>query len=305
MRRFLLRRLILFCATLLAVSAIVFSLSRLSGDPRLLYLTENTTDEQWDAWGEEMGLDKPVVYQYLLWLSRASKGDLGDSLREGRPVTVIVAEKFPATLHLGLVSFAFAISIGVLLGTLAAIKRGTMWDYVGRVFALFGQALPPFWIGIVLMLVFAVQLDWLPAGRRDEPTSIILPAITLGWLAAAANLRLVRSSMLNVLDSEYIKLARAKGVSNRVVIWKHAFRNAMIPPLTNAGLTLVGFISGTVVTETVFAWPGMGRLAVEAVGQNDFPLLVGVVLAISFMYLTVNLIVDLTYSIVDPRIRYG
>lgn len=305
MRRFLLRRFVLFCGTLLAVTLIVFALSRISGDPRLLYLTENTTDEQWEAWGEEMGLNRPLVLQYFMWLGKAIQGDLGNSMREGRPVVTVVAEKFPATLHLGLVAFAFAITLGVLLGTLAAIKRGTAWDYAGRTFALFGQALPPFWIGIVFILVFAVQLDLLPAGRRDEPVSIIMPAITLGWLAAAANLRLVRSSMLNVLDSEYIKLARAKGVSNRWVIWKHAFRNAMIPPLTNAGLTLVSFISGTVVTETVFAWPGIGRMAVEAVGQNDFPLLVGVVLGISFMYLSVNLIVDLLYGIIDPRIRYG
>lgn len=305
MTRFLIRRFILFAATLLAVSIIVFTLSRISGDPRLLYLTENTTDEIWDAWGRQMGLDRPVVVQYLVWLGHALTGDLGDSLREGRPVMTIVISKIPATLHLGLVAFVFAISTGVLLGTLAAVKRGTMWDYAGRSFALFGQALPPFWIGIVLVLIFAVQLEWLPAGRRDTPSSIILPAITLGWLAAGANLRLVRSSMLNVLDSEYVKLARAKGVSNRAVIWKHAFRNAMIAPLTNAGLTLVGFISGTVVTETVFAWPGMGRMAVEAVGQNDFPLLVGAVLTISFFYLIVNLFVDLTYAVVDPRIRFG
>ena len=259
----------------------------------------------WDDWGKQMGLDRHVTVQYLVWLKSALTGDLGDSLREGRPVMTIVASKIPATMQLGLVSFVFAISIGILFGTLAAVKRGTKWDYAARTFALFGQALPPFWIGIVLVLIFAVQLEWLPAGRRDSPLSIIMPAITLGWLAAGANLRLVRSSMLNVLDSEYVLLARAKGVQNRTVIWKHAFRNALIAPLTNAGLILVGFISGTVVTETVFAWPGLGRMAVEAVSQNDFPLLVGAVLTISFFYLTVNLLVDLTYGLVDPRIRYS
>jgi peptide/nickel transport system permease protein len=302
---FLIRRFTLFAATLLVVSVIVFTLSRISGDPRLLYLTENTTDEMWDDWGKQMGLDRHVTVQYLVWLKSALTGDLGDSLREGRPVMTIVASKIPATMQLGLVSFVFAISIGILFGTLAAVKRGTKWDYAARTFALFGQALPPFWIGIVLVLIFAVQLEWLPAGRRDSPLSIIMPAITLGWLAAGANLRLVRSSMLNVLDSEYVLLARAKGVQNRTVIWKHAFRNALIAPLTNAGLILVGFISGTVVTETVFAWPGLGRMAVEAVSQNDFPLLVGAVLTISFFYLTVNLLVDLTYGLVDPRIRYS
>ena len=305
MIKFVATRVVAVAITLLAVSALVFALSRIAGDPRELYLGEFTTQEQWDAWGRQMGLDRPLVVQYLVWLGKAATGDLGKSLREQRPVTDIVAEKMPATLQLGLAAFAMAFILGLLLGVLAAVKRGTVMDYAGRTFAVLGQATPPFWLGIMLILLFAVQLQWLPVGRRDGLSSLVLPTITLGWLAVAANMRLVRSSMLEVLDSEYIKLARAKGVSVRRVIWKHALRNAMIPPLTQAGLTLAAFIAGAVITETVFAWPGMGRMAVEAVNQNDFPLLVGAVLTISFLYLAMNFAVDIAYGLIDPRIRYS
>jgi peptide/nickel transport system permease protein len=304
MQRFLLTRLASFIVTLLAVSLVVFIMSRVSGDPRLLYLTDYTTDEQWEAWGRQMGLDKPLVVQYFVWLGKAARGDLGMSLREQRPVTTAVLERVPATLQLGLSAFVFSTVLGVLLGVLAAVKRATIWDYMGRTFALFGQALPPFWVGIMLILIFSVQLHWLPTGQRGGIRHFILPAITLGWLAAAGNLRLVRSAMLSILDSEYIKMARAKGLSDTLVIWKHALKNALIPPLTQAGLTLASFIAGTVVTETVFSWPGMGRLAVEAVYQNDFPMLVGAILMISLLYLVINLAVDIAYGYVDPRIRY-
>lgn len=305
MFRFVARRVIAVAVTLVAVSFLVFALSRIAGDPRELYLGEFTTQEQWDAWGRQMGLHRPFLVQYLVWLGKAVTGDLGISLREQRPVTDIVIEKVPATLQLGLAAFALATVLGFLLGVLAAVKRGSTVDYIGRTFAVLGQATPPFWLGIMLILLFAVELQWLPSGRRLGPNSLVLPTITLGWLAVAANMRLVRSSMLEILDSEYIKLARSKGVSVRRVIWKHTLRNAMIPPLTQAGLTLASFIAGAVITETVFAWPGMGRMAVEAVNQNDFPLLVGAVLTISFMYLAMNFAVDLAYGLIDPRIRYS
>lgn len=304
MQRFLAVRVLAFIVTLLAVTVIVFIMSRVSGDPRLLYLTDFTTPEQWEAWGRQMGLDKPLFVQYFVWLGKAARGDLGMSLREQRPVIDAIAERIPSTLELGGAAFLFSIVLGVTLGVLAAVKRGSVWDYMGRTFALFGQALPPFWVGLVFILIFAVELRWLPSGRQGGIDHLILPAITLGWLAAAGNLRLVRSAMLNILDSEYVKMARAKGVSERMVVWKHALRNAIIPPLTQAGLTLGSFIAGTVVTETVFSWPGLGRLTVEAVYQNDFPMLVGGILVISLMYLTVNLAVDILYGYVDPRIRF-
>lgn len=305
MQAFLLRRFFGMLVVLIAVTVIVFAMSRVQGDPRLLYLNDSTTEEQWDKWGEEMGLDKPVVVQYAVWFGKAIRGDLGISLREARPVTTAVIERLPATLQLGLAAWIFAIAVGWPLGVLSAVKRGTLWDYLGRGFALFGQALPPFWVGIMLILVFSVQLEWLPTGRRGGLDHFILPSITLGWIAASAQLRIVRSAMLEVLDSEFVKLARAKGVSNNRVIWKHALRNALIPPLTLAGLILAGFVSGTVVTESVFAWPGIGRLALESVYQNDFPLLAGTILFVTLLYIGVNLLVDIAYALIDPRIRYN
>lgn len=305
MQRFLVRRFFLMIFVLLAVSVVVFAMSRIQGDPRLLYLNDYTTPEQWEEWGRQMGLDKPLVVQYLVWLGKAVRGDLGISLRESRPVTQAVLERVPATLQLGLSAWIFAFLLGWPLGVLSAVKRGTIWDYIGRTVALFGQALPPFWVGIMLILIFAVELEWLPTGRRGDIRHLIMPSITLGWLAAAGQLRLVRSAMLNTLDSEYIKFAKAKGVGNLTVIWKHALKNAMIPPLTFAGLVLAGFITGTVVTESVFAWPGLGRLAIEAVYQNDYPLLTGTVLFVTLMYVVINFAVDVAYAYIDPRIRFN
>jgi peptide/nickel transport system permease protein len=305
MRQFLLRRFILMLLTMLVVTSLVFVMSHLQGDPRLLYLNEYTTQEQWDEWGLEMGLDRPLLVQYLVWLGKTVQGDLGTSLREQRPVTTAVAERIPASLELALAAWIFAIVVGWPLGVLSAVKRGTFWDLSGRTFALIGQALPPFWLGIMLMLVFAVQLEWLPAGRRGGLDHLILPAVTLGWLAAAGQLRLVRSAMLNTLDSEYIKFARCKGVGRVAVIWKHAMKNATIPPLTYAGLVLASWGAGAVVTATVFAWPGLGSLAIEAVYQNDFPLLVGTILVITFGYVSLNFVVDIAYAFIDPRIRYS
>jgi peptide/nickel transport system permease protein len=289
---------------LLVVALLVFGLSRAQGDPRLIYLTPTTSQEQWDAWGVEMGLDKPAPMQFLVWLGKVLRGDLGDSIREHRPVTEALLERVPATLQLGLGAWIFAFALGWPLGVLSAVKRGSMWDYGGRTLALFGQALPPFWLGIMLILIFSVQLEWLPVGRRGGISHFILPCVTLGWLAAAGQLRLVRSSMLEVMDSQYIQLARAKGVPPQLVIWKHALKNAAIPPLTYAGVTLAGFITGTVVTETVFAWPGLGRLAVESVMQNDFPMLSGAVLLVTLLYLSTSFLADIAYAYLDPRIRY-
>ncbi len=217
----------------------------------------------------------------------------------------MVMERIPATLQLSLSAFAFVLITGVPLGMLSAVKRSTVWDYLGRTFAVFGQALPPFWLGIMLILLFSVHLGWLPTSQRGGIDHYIMPSITLGWIAAAGMLRLVRSAMLETLDSEFIKFARAKGVGNTRIIWKHGLRNAIIPPLTYAGLLLAGFLAGTVVTETVFAWPGLGKLAVTAVFHNDFPVMTSVVLLFTMLYLGVNLAVDITYAFLDPRIRYS
>jgi peptide/nickel transport system permease protein len=259
----------------------------------------------YEAWGVKWGLDKPLIVQYGLWIGSAIQGDFGTSLRAGSNAFDVVMQRVPATLQLALSAWVFAFIVGIPLGVLSAVKRGTLWDYVGRIFALFGQALPPFWVGIMMILLFSVKLDWLPAGARGGPSHYVMPAITLGWLAASGNLRIMRSAMLEVLDSEYVKLARAKGVGSWSVVWKHAARNAIIPPLTFAGLILAGFLAGTVVTETVFAWPGLGRLAVDSVLQNDFPVMTGAVLVFTLIYVGVTLVTDLIYAMIDPRIRFS
>ncbi|MEX0760898.1 MAG: ABC transporter permease [Dehalococcoidia bacterium] len=304
MARFVARRLLFMMVTILAVSVIVFSLSQVRGDPRLLLLDDNTSQEQWDAWGKEMGLDRPLPVQYLVWLGKAVKGDFGKSLWEQRPVTESILMRIPATLQLGGASWIFAMALGIPLGVLSAVKRGSFWDYVGRATATFGQALPPFWLGIMLLLFFSFQLNWLPSGRQGGLDHLVLPAITLGWLSAAGMLRLVRSAMLEVLDSEYVKLARCKGVSEWKVIWKHAFRNAVLVPLTYSVLILSGFLTGTVVTETVFSWPGLGRLTVTAINANDFPLMAGTVMFATFFFVAATFLLDLTYVALDRRIRY-
>ncbi len=305
MAKFIGRRLIYSVGVMIATSIIVFGLSRAAGDPRHLFLTEYTTTATWEAWGKEYGLDRPFVVQYMIWMGKAMRGDFGASLRDHINARHVIQERIPATLQLTVSSFIAAIAIGLPLGVLSAVQRGTIWDYLGRSGALLGQALPPYWLGVMMVLLFSVQLDLLPTFGRGDWTHFVLPTFTLASGSAAAMLRLTRSAMLEVLDSEYVKFARSKGGSSNLVIWKHALRNALIAPLTFSGLLLAGFMTGTVVTETVFAWPGLGRLGVQAVFNNDFPVLTGVVLLVTAMYLGVNLIVDLTYAVVDPRIRFS
>ena len=218
-------------------------------------------------------------------------------------MTKMMLERLPASLQLGGAAWVFAMLLGWPLGVLSAVKRGTVWDYVGRFFALFGQALPAFWVGIMLIFIFAVQLEWLPVGRRGGITHYILPVVTIGWGAAAALLRLVRSAMLEVMREEYVKVARSKGLRESVVVWRHVVRNAAIPPLTLMGLLIASYITGTLVVEIVFAWPGIGRLAIDAVEGNDFPLITGTVLLGTAIYLVFNFLVDVIYVYVDPRVR--
>ena len=311
MSRFIVRRIFYMFVTMMIATLLVFSLSRIVGDPRLLSVQEGgygLSPEAWDALGVKLHLDKPVAVQYLYWLGDAVTGDLGESMLDRKPVAEIMWDALGATLQLAFFGWMFATLVGVPLGVLSAVKRGSVWDYLGRSVALAGQTLPVFWVGIMGILIFAVKLEWLPVGTRPEefsPKHFIMPAITLGWFSAAGYLRLTRSAMLDVMDSEYIKLARAKGVNSTAVLWKHAFRNAIIAPLTFSSLVLAGFITGAIVTETVFSWPGLGRLAFASVDDNDFPVMVGLMLLFTFMFLVVNLLTDILYAYVDPRIRYG
>lgn len=305
MGRFLIRRLFTMIAVVFVISLLVFGLARLQGDPRYLYLSEYTTEEQWEEMGRYLGLDKPLIVQYLIWLGKAVRGDMGVSLRESRPVTAAIAERIPATFQLAFAAWVFSVLVGWPLGILSAVKRSGTWDYLGRGFALFGQAIPAFWLAIVLILIFAERLQWLPSGRQEGLKNFIMPVFVLGWSTSASQLRLMRSAMLEVLDSEYIKLARAKGVTPGMVVFKHALRNALIPPITLTFLLLASFLTGTIVVESIFAWPGLGRLAIESVYQNDFPLISGVVLFATVAYVTANFLVDLAYVVIDPKIRFS
>jgi len=305
MQRFLARRISLAMVTLLAVTLIIFVLSRAAGDPRHVYLDDYSTQEDWDQLTLNLGLDRPYYQQYAIFLKDAVRGKFGESIKEGRPSMEIIIERLPATFQLGVAAFLFSVVVGVPLGILSAVKRGTTLDITGKLVALIGQSAPVFWLGLMLMFLFAVKLGWLPPYGRQEPTSIILPAVALGWFYAAANLRLLRSAMLNVLDSEYVKLARAKGVSSQAVIWKHALRNALIPVLTFAGVTLGSMVTGSIVVETVFAWPGLGQLSIQALVGNDYPLLQAVIVIFTLMYVVAALLVDIMYAYIDPRIRYA
>ena len=315
MTRFIIRRFIFLILAIFAATLIVFALSRLQGDPRNVMLNVGyVSPEQWEAWGKDFHLDKPVVVQYLIWIGKGIfQGDFGTSLKTGLPVLEMVKNFAPASIQLGLSATLFVLLTGIPIGIMSAVRRGTLRDAFGRTFAVFGQALPPFWLGIMLILVFSVNLDWLPSGTRghdaasafDKAKHFIMPAVTLGWLASAGLMRLVRSSMLDVLDSEFIKLARAKGVGNTSVIWKHAFKNALIPPLTFSALILVGFIGGTVVTETVFAWPGLGMMTYTSILNNDYTLMTGAVLVFTIVYVFAVFVIDILYAFIDPRIRYN
>jgi peptide/nickel transport system permease protein len=304
MQRFLVRRFFISIITLLVVSVVIFAMSRASGDPRHIFLDDYSTQEDWDRLTVSLGLDKPYYQQYGIFLTDAMQGNFGISIKEKRPVVDIIGERVVATIQLGGAAFFFSIGLGLPLGVLSAVKRGSLLDAAGKLVALVGQSAPNFWLGIMLMFFFAVNLGWLPAYGRQEKLSIILPAVTLGWYYVAANLRLIRSSMLDALDSEYIKLARAKGVKPTVVIWKHALRNALVPALTFAGVTLGALVTGSLVVETVFAWPGLGQLAVQALFAADYPLLQGVVMVFTMLYVAAALGVDVLYAYIDPRIRY-
>ena len=303
MKRFILKRLIASIIILWLATVLVFSLSRAAGDPTFLFISEYTTDEVIAEWRVEFGLDRPLPVQYFNWLAKAVRGDFGASLNEVRPVVDVVRQRLPATLELSAVSFVFALAIGIPVGVLSAVKRGTFWDMSGRMFALIGQATPNFWMGIILVLIFSVHFELLPTSGRGGIDHLVLPAITLGSGSAAGLARLTRSAMLEMLDSEFITFARAKGVPERSVVWKHAFRNALIVPITYAGLMLAAFTTGTVIVETVFGWPGLGRLAVTAISDNDFPVMSATVLLFTLMYIIVNFMVDISYALVDPRIR--
>jgi len=306
MQRYIVRRLLQAVITLFLVSVIVFILGRLTGDPVALLLTEYSTEEDKILITKQLGLDKPLPEQYAIFIGNALRGDLGRSIRgERAPALELVLERLPATMELAAIAVLVSFLIGLPLGVITAVKKGSFLDTIFRILALLGQAAPVFWLGIVAMYVFSVQFGLLPTSGYGKPEQFVLPVFTMSCFMVAAFLRLTRSGMSEALDSEYIKLARIKGLSETIVIWKHALRNSLIPVITYMGTIFGRMVTGTVVVETVFAWPGIGRLAYEAVMLRDFPVLQAVVLFMAAAFLSINLVVDVLYAYIDPRIRYS
>lgn len=307
MQRFILARFGAAMIAVVVVSVIVFSLSHLSGDPlTVLMPMGDVSPEDIDAIRAKWGLDKPIVSQYGVFMSNALRGDFGDSYAFGGETAMgMVISRFPATLQLAGAALLISVAIGIPLGVITAAKKDSMIDYQGKALAFLGQATPSFWLGIMLMWLFAVKLGWLPTSGKGGITHLIMPAVTLGLFNVAALLRLIRSSMLDTLDTEYVKQARIKGIPEWKVLWKHALRNAMIAPLTYFAIIIGSLFTGAVIVETVFSWPGVGQLAVGSVQSRDFPVLQAVVIVGSAIYIAANFFVDVLYAYVDPRIRYS
>lgn len=306
MFRFLALRITSSLFALLIITIIVFMLSHLSGNPVDALLPDDATKEQVDSFIREWGLDKPLWQQYLTFLGNALQGDFGTSLKwPGENAMGFVLDRMPATLQLGGLAILISVVIALPLGVAAAVYKGSPIDSGAQIFALLGQSMPNFWLGIVLIWVFSVWLGWLPTSGMGTMAHAVLPAIAIAWFQISALARLTRSAMLEVLDAEYIKLARVKGVPEWKVVWKHALRNAAVVPLTYFGILAASILTGSVVIETVYSWPGMGWVAIEAIRGRDFPVVQAVIIAYAVIYMISTLVVDLLYVIVDPRIRHG
>jgi peptide/nickel transport system permease protein len=300
---YLVKRLALAVLSILGVLVVVFLLIRVSGDPTLLLASPDARAEDIQQMRASLGLDRPLHVQFFYYLRDAARLDFGESFHWREPAVTLVLSRFPATLKVAAAAFLISLLIGIPIGTFAALKRGRLSDTLARSFALAGQAMPTFWLGIVLILLFSVKLRWLPTSGTGGIAYIILPAITLGWFSTAASARLLRSSLLDVLSQDYIVVAYSKGLTRTTVIVRHALRNAWIPLITLLGKEIATLLSGSALVETVFAIPGVGQLAVQAVFARDYPVVQTIVIFTSFMLVTANLLVDLAYGLLDPRIR--
>jgi len=305
MRRYAIKRILLGIVTIIVVSIIVFFASRLSGDVVHLLLPDDATKEDEIRLRAKLGLDKPIPIQYLVFVKNLTQGDFGESIRYRLPVVEVILKRLPGTLELASAAFLLSIVFGVPLGVISATRRDSASDKAGKIFALIGQSMPSFWLGIMAILVFSVWLQLLPTSGRGDMEHLILPATTLGWFSVASIMRITRSAMLDTMDSDFIKMARLKGNSERIVVWKHGLRNALIPVVSMAGIQLAQLLGGAVIIEAVFGWPGLGSLILEAVYGRDYTLVQSGVLLTSMIFISLNLIVDLLYGFIDPRIRYG
>ncbi len=303
MKSYILRRLGYSLISLLLLSLTIFLFVRVTGDPAVLLVEPGASKADVEAIREQFGLDRPLIVQYGEFMWNILRGNFGNSFYYRMPVLELYLSRLPNSLMLALAAMSFSLLIGIPTGIIAAVRVNQWWDNAGKIFALLGLSLPSFWVGLVMILFFSVYLGWFPSSGSGSVLHIIMPAFALGWYFAAAHMRLTRSSMLEVLGSEYVKLARLKGLPEALVISKHAFKNALIPVLTLAGINLVIMVNVAVVVETVFAWPGIGRLLYEGVSFRDFPVVQATVLLGGSMIVIVNLVVDILYAVIDPRIR--
>jgi ABC-type dipeptide/oligopeptide/nickel transport system permease component len=304
MKQFIVKRLGYAVLSLVLLSLIIFLLVRLTGDPTVLLVEPGASKEDMEAVRVQLGLDRPIWVQYGQFVSSLLRGDFGHSFYYRTPVLELYMSRFPHSLVLALAAMAFSLIVGIPSGIIAAVRVNRWWDSAGKIFALLGLSLPSFWVGLVMILFFSVYLGWLPSSGSGSVAHVIMPAFALGWYFAAAHMRLTRSAMLEVLGSEYVKLARLKGLPEALVIAKHAFKNALIPVLTLAGINLVIMVNVAVVVETVFAWPGVGRLLFEGISFRDFPVVQATVLINGAMVVVVSFLVDVLYAVIDPRIRF-
>jgi peptide/nickel transport system permease protein len=305
-RAYLLRRLWQSALTLVGVSLFVFVILRvIPGDPAKMLLPEGAPQSAVDELNQALGLKEPLWVQYGIFVRSVVRGDFGQSFQYKAPALRVVLERVPATIELALTAMLLTVLVGVSIGVLAAVRRGTGYDYAGTVLAVLGQSLPNFWLGIMLILLFGVTLRWLPTSGFQGWQYLILPSITLAAFPTALVARLTRSSLLEILGQDYVRTGRAKGLGERAVILRHALRNATIPLLTLLGLQIGTLLGGAVITESIFAWPGMGKLVVDAIFFRDFPVVQTILILSATIFVAINLLVDLLYTVLDPRIRYG
>ena len=304
MVRFIIIRLLQSLVALVGIAMLVFALVRISGDPALMLATATSTAEDIQQIRVNLGLDKSIPEQFGIFVTDVVQGDLGESLFKKKPVTELIGAALPNSIRLVLPAWVVATLGSLLLGVLGATRRDTLLDQGVKFIAILGQALPGFWVAIVAVFIFSVTWQLLPTSGMGTPAHYVLPVLTLAFFLLPGMMRLVRSSMLDVLDSEYIKLARIKGLPERMIIWKHALRNALIAPLTVAGMLFAMIITGAVVIETVFSWPGIGFIMVEGVMARDFPLVQAITIMVAVVVLGINLLVDIMYAYIDPQIRY-
>jgi peptide/nickel transport system permease protein len=305
MSRYFLQRVAQALITIWIVSVVIFVLARLSGDPITLLAPQEATKTEVEALRKSYGLDQSWLQQYGIFIGNAAHGDFGRSVRFNEPAADLVRERLPASLKLAAVAMAISLTLGLTVGTVSGMRPGGLIDRFGKGLAILGQSVPVFWLAIILILVFAVKLPWLPTSGYGGPSHYVLPAITLGWFFTAGLMRLTRSAVLDVVDSDYVRFARIKGLHPARIVFQHILRNAAIPIITLISIQFIVLVTDSVVTETIFAWPGIGRLLIDSVFARDFPGIQAVVFLVSVMFVVTNFAVDMVYAVIDPRIRHG